>query len=209
MLFRKPGAGLQLALAVAGILVSSVFGLAIGLADPGGAIALLLLAAAIFAIAWAYLRRGGRAVSGWHGASNPEPAPSATPARRKPIILVSDDEPAIADTMVTILNHYGYDASAVYTGLGEVERARQIRPDLVLTDIIKPDLNGIESAICIRRLLPQCKIVLMSGAPSAADLLADARARGYTFEVLAKPIHPQDLLEKLRTEYLPDQPPAP
>jgi CheY-like chemotaxis protein len=87
---------------------------------------------------------------------------------------------------------------AVYTGTGAVEQARKIQPDLIISDVIMPDMDGIEAAIHIRAFLPNCKILLFSGQAATADLLESARARGYEFDILAKPVHPQDLLAKLR-----------
>jgi CheY-like chemotaxis protein len=109
-----------------------------------------------------------------------------------------DDEHVIADTLATILNRAGFNASAAYTGSQAVERARAEKPDLIISDVMMPDMNGIEAAILIREFLPGCKVLLFSGQAATADLLENARARGYEFEILAKPVHPQDLLAKLR-----------
>ncbi|HEY6970136.1 MAG TPA: response regulator [Candidatus Angelobacter sp.] len=116
----------------------------------------------------------------------------------KPRVLVVDDERVIADTLAIILNQAGFDAAAVYTGTDAVERARSEKPDLVISDVIMPDMNGIEAAIRIRQILPGCKILLFSGQAATADLLEKARLQGHEFEILAKPVHPQDLLAKLR-----------
>ncbi|MGA3127138.1 MAG: response regulator [Candidatus Korobacteraceae bacterium] len=113
-------------------------------------------------------------------------------------VLVVDDEKVIADTLTIILNKAGYNASAAYTGNQAVDLARSEKPDLVITDVIMPDMNGIEAAIHIREFLPACKILLFSGQAATVDLLEDARVHGHEFEILAKPIHPQDLLAKLR-----------
>jgi CheY-like chemotaxis protein len=121
-----------------------------------------------------------------------------TGKKGKPKVLVVDDERVIADTLAIILNQHGYDAAAVYTGTGAVERARAVKPDLIISDVIMPDMNGIEAAIRIRKFLPSCKILLFSGQAATADLLESARAQGHEFEILAKPVHPQDLLAKLR-----------
>jgi CheY-like chemotaxis protein len=118
--------------------------------------------------------------------------------KSKPKVLVVDDERVIADTLAIILNQAGFDASAVYTGNGAVEQAREIRPDLIISDVIMPDMNGIEAAINIRDFLPSCKILLFSGQAATANLLENARAQGHEFEILAKPVHPSDLLAKLR-----------
>jgi len=119
-------------------------------------------------------------------------------ARPKRKILVVDDERVIADTLTIILNQAGFEAVAAYTGKGAVESARSSRPDLVISDVIMPDMNGIEAAIQIRGILPACKILLFSGQAATADLLERARAQGHEFEILAKPVHPQDLLAKLK-----------
>ncbi len=117
----------------------------------------------------------------------------------RPKVLVADDEKVIADTLAIILNQNGFDASAVYTGTAAVERARTLRPDLIISDVIMPDMNGIDAAIKIRAFHPTCKILLFSGQAATADLLETARQQGHEFEILAKPVHPQDLLAKLKS----------
>ncbi|MGA3055500.1 MAG: response regulator [Candidatus Korobacteraceae bacterium] len=116
---------------------------------------------------------------------------------RKRRVLVVDDEQVIADTLAKILDLNGYDASAVYTGTAAVESARSLRPDLIISDVIMPDMDGIQAAIRIRSFLPDCKILLFSGQAATADLLENARAQGHEFEILGKPVHPSDLLAKL------------
>lgn len=117
----------------------------------------------------------------------------------KPIVLVADDERVIADTLVIILNQAGFDATAAYSGTKAVELARNLKPNMLISDVIMPDLSGIEVAILVRSLLPACKILLFSGQAATADLLDKARAQGHEFEILAKPVHPQDLLAKLKS----------
>jgi len=114
-------------------------------------------------------------------------------------VLVVDDEKVIADTLAKILDMNGYDASAVYTGTAAVERARKLQPELVISDVILPDMNGTEAAISIRGFLPTCRILQFFGQAATHDLLENARAQGHEFEILAKPVHPSDLLAKLRS----------
>src|SRR5271165_5372532 len=116
----------------------------------------------------------------------------------RPKVLVVDDEQVIADTLARILGINGYDASAVYSGIAAVESARELRPDLIISDVIMQDMDGIEAAIHIRDFLPSCKILLFSGQAATADLLENARAQGHDFEILAKPVHPADLLAKIK-----------
>jgi CheY-like chemotaxis protein len=119
------------------------------------------------------------------------------PASR-PKVLIADDERVIADTLAMILNQSGFDARAVYSGEAAIDTVSDFEPDMLVTDVIMADLNGIETAIRMRRMLPNIKVLLFSGQASTADLLDKARAQGHEFEILAKPVHPQDLLNKLR-----------
>ena len=116
----------------------------------------------------------------------------------KPKVLVADDERVIADTLAMILNQSGFEARAVYSGERALELAASFAPDMLISDVIMADLNGIDTAIRMRDLLPEIKILLFSGQAATADLLEKARTNGHEFEILAKPVHPQDLLSKLR-----------
>lgn len=116
----------------------------------------------------------------------------------KPRVLVADDEHVIANTLTIILNQSGFDARAVYSGEKAVETAATFHPDMLISDVIMTGITGIESAIQIRAMLPNCKILLFSGQAATADLLEKAREQGHEFEILAKPVHPTDLLAKLR-----------
>ncbi len=118
-----------------------------------------------------------------------------TPAPR---ILVVDDEVLIADTIVQILNRNGFIAEAVYSGKEAVERAHSYCPELVLSDVLMPNVDGVEAAIQIRKLCPDTRIVLFSGQAATVEILARARERGHTFELLPKPIHPTQLIKHLR-----------
>jgi len=112
-------------------------------------------------------------------------------------VLVLDDERIIADTLSAILNLHGYESAAVYRGEDAVERSRSFHPELVIADVVMPGMNGIEAAIAIRKMLPGCKILLFSGQAATADLLQEARRSGHDFEILSKPVHPDELLAKI------------
>lgn len=112
-------------------------------------------------------------------------------------VLVVDDEQCIADTLAAILNHAGYRAAAAYDAQIALAMCETSPPDLVISDVVMPGMNGIEMAIQIRQRFPTCQILLFSGMAATADLLEEARSQGYHFELLAKPVHPADLLEKV------------
>ena len=118
------------------------------------------------------------------------------PSRRR--VIVADDEETIATTLAIILNQAGFEARAVFSGEQVVELLDSFQPEMLITDVVMPGMTGIEVAIAVRNRLPDCKILLFSGQAATADLLEKARAQGHEFEILAKPVHPQDLLAKLR-----------
>lgn len=115
-----------------------------------------------------------------------------------PRILVVDDEALIADTIVQILNRNGFIAEAAYSGSEAIELARRYCPELVLSDVLMPHVDGVEAAIAIRELCPDTRIVLFSGQAATVEILARARERGHSFELLPKPIHPTQLIKHLR-----------
>lgn len=115
-----------------------------------------------------------------------------------PRILVVDDEVLIADTIVQILNRNGFIAEAAYSGEQAIEIARTTCPELVLSDVLMPTIDGVEAAIQISQLCPETRIVLFSGQAATIEILSRARERGYTFELLPKPIHPTALIDHLR-----------
>jgi len=108
-----------------------------------------------------------------------------------------DDEIIIADTIVQILNRAGFLANAVYNGRDAIESARRNNPHTVLSDVMMPLIDGVEAAIAIRALWPDTRIVLFSGQAATVEILDRARAQGYDFELLPKPIHPTELLRYL------------
>lgn len=115
----------------------------------------------------------------------------------RPSVLVVDDESAIADTLAEILKRSGYAAKPAYDGNSALEVALLTPPELLVSDVVLPGMSGIELAITIRRIYPDCKILLFSGQASTEDLLAAARREGHQFTLLTKPVHPLDLLARV------------
>jgi DNA-binding response OmpR family regulator len=120
------------------------------------------------------------------------------PLQVRPVVLVADDEPVIADTLALILQQNGFDPIATYSGDAALAAAQAKRPDALVVDVIMIGMNGIETALRIRELYPGCKTILISGDGATHDLLAEAGAIGEDVELLAKPFPPDELLAKLR-----------
>lgn len=112
-------------------------------------------------------------------------------------IIVVDDEPVIADTLVNILTGEGYNAISASDGKSAIEWAMKFKPDVVVSDVIMPGLSGIDTAKAILKQLPTCRVILFSGQAASVDLVARARREGYGFEVLAKPVDPDVLLNTI------------
>jgi DNA-binding response OmpR family regulator len=115
----------------------------------------------------------------------------------KAVVLVVDDEAVIADTLAMILEQSGLRALVAYDGKSALEIANTVPPDLLLTDVAMPGMNGIDLAVAIRHTLPKCKILLFSGQASTMDLLRTAGDAGRDFTILAKPLHPTELLARV------------
>lgn len=109
-------------------------------------------------------------------------------------VLVVDDESAIADTIAKILSLSGYPAVSAYDGNDALEIALMRPPEMLITDVALPGMNGIELAMTVKRIYPDCKILLFSGQAATSDLLATAGRAGHHFTLLNKPVPPQDLL---------------
>ena len=115
----------------------------------------------------------------------------------KRFILVVDDEVRIADTLALILSSRGYASRAAYDVVEALAVCRERIPDLLITDVVMPNMNGIELAIAVRRDFSSCKVLLFSGQAATAEMLQEASSHGYRFELLAKPVHPAELLDKV------------
>jgi CheY-like chemotaxis protein len=112
-------------------------------------------------------------------------------------ILVVDDEKNITNSLVWILEGAGFEAAAAYDALGALERIEQFPPDIVISDVIMPGMNGIELCEIIHGKYPQCQILLFSGQTATNELLENARKRGLRWDLLAKPVEPEEILARV------------
>jgi DNA-binding response OmpR family regulator len=116
----------------------------------------------------------------------------------QPRVFVVDDEALIATTLALILRQQGFDATSFDLPLAALQAVQQNAPHLLISDVVMPVMSGIELAVKVRELCPECKVLLFSGQAATANLLENARADGHDFELLSKPVHPSDLLAKIR-----------
>jgi CheY-like chemotaxis protein len=132
------------------------------------------------------------------GANHPSETDGLTAGGDEVRILVVDDEQTIANTLEMSLSPHGFEVDIAYDGKTTIEKALQFRPQVLLCDVMMPEMNGVETTIHVRAILPECRMVLFSGQAGVDDLIKDARHRGHEFELLLKPIHPSELLNYLQ-----------
>jgi CheY-like chemotaxis protein len=117
-------------------------------------------------------------------------------------ILIVDDEPRVADTAAAIFASAGFNSRAVYTAEEALELFPRWTPHLAVIDVHLPGMSGIDLAIHLKAEYPACKLTLFSGFIDSAELLESARREGHSFDVLAKPVPPTELLQ-LASDPLP------
>src|SRR5690348_15772000 len=83
-----------------------------------------------------------------------------------PTVLVIDDEAVVRQSLETLLETYGFQVALARDGAQGLAAFRRIAPDLVLTDIVMPNQDGIETILTMRRERPAAKIIAMSGRGS-------------------------------------------
>ena len=129
--------------------------------------------------------------------STDQPQPDQQRQDRK-LVYVVDDEAIIASTLALIIQSHGFEARSFTDSREALEAARTRAPDLLVSDVIMPELTGVELAIKVRQLRPDCKTIILSGQAGTVELLEKANADGHQFVILSKPIHPVELLAQLK-----------
>jgi two-component system KDP operon response regulator KdpE len=115
--------------------------------------------------------------------------------KSQPLVLVADDEPRITKLVAVTLSDEGFRVVTAGGGEEALRKAEEIRPDIVLLDIVMPDLDGIEVMRQLRefRSVP---VILLTAKGSTAD-----KAKGLDLgadDYIAKPFHPDELAARVR-----------
>ncbi len=111
------------------------------------------------------------------------------------LVLVADDEPRITKLVALTLHGEGFRVVTANSGEEALRRAEEVRPDLVLLDIVMPDLDGIEVMRQLREWRP-VPVILLTAKGATAD-----KARGLDLgadDYVAKPFHPDELAARVR-----------
>jgi CheY-like chemotaxis protein len=113
-------------------------------------------------------------------------------------ILVIDDDVIVRETIIQILEDRGYQVVSAEDGKRGIASFRSEKPDLVITDIIMPEKEGIQTITEIRRERPDAKVIAISGGGRIGntDFLKIAQKLGAS-DVIAKPFDPDDFLTRV------------
>jgi len=114
-------------------------------------------------------------------------------------ILVADDNDQIRNMLVVVLEEAGYEVFTASNGIDAEKLFRERKPDLVITDIVMPDQEGVKTILDIRRLDPAARIIAMSGGSehlTGDDCLRSLRVLAKGVLVFQKPL---DLMALLKT----------
>ena len=115
--------------------------------------------------------------------------------KNQPLVLVADDEPRITKLVAIALERRGLPRRHRQRRRGGAPKAEEVRPDIVLLDIVMPDLDGIEVMRQLRERRP-VPVILLTAKGSTAD-----KAKGLDLgadDYIAKPFHPDELAARVR-----------
>ena len=92
--------------------------------------------------------------------------------------LVVDDEPSLGELLVTVLRYEGWQVESALTGYAAIRAARSLDPDVILLDIMLPDLGGLEVLRRIRTRQPYVPVLFLTAKDAVEDRVAGLTAGG-------------------------------
>jgi len=116
----------------------------------------------------------------------------------RPRILVIDDERAIRETIFDILDAKGYEVHVAESGERGITLAGKEYYDVVIVDIVMPEMNGVEACRHIRNISPSSSIIMMTGYSPSNPLVRSAIDGGVK-RLLHKPFQVSTLLDAMES----------
>ena len=113
--------------------------------------------------------------------------------RDKKRILIVDDEPDMVDTLLDILEDIGYEVEVALNGQGAIEKIKKSFFDIVIMDIVMPDITGIEAHRKMAKIVPEIRVILMT-AYTAPQVIEKAIEEGVC-ECISKPFPPNKIIQ--------------
>ncbi len=113
-------------------------------------------------------------------------------------ILVVDDDPLVLKMLMKIIGRAGYNVWTAENGREALQRIQEESVDLMITDIVMPEKEGIETIAELKKIAPEVKVIAISGGGlSGTDNYLLAAQKLGAARVLAKPFHPEVLLQAI------------
>lgn len=113
-------------------------------------------------------------------------------------ILVVDDEDSLRGVLRAILEEDGYEVLEASDGRSGLEMYRKHKADLIITDLVMPEMNGLDFISEVTRSVPRVRIIAMTGVPAWDSCLAKAKALG-AHGTLQKPFTVETLLDLVKS----------
>src|SRR2546429_5345002 len=110
-------------------------------------------------------------------------------------VLVVDDDPALAEMLTIVLRGEGFDTAVVGDGTRALPAVRELRPDVVLLDLMLPGMNGIDVCRAIRSE-SGVPIVMLTAKSDTVDIVLGLESGADDYVV--KPFKPKELVARMR-----------
>ncbi|HEY1111000.1 MAG TPA: response regulator [Opitutaceae bacterium] len=123
------------------------------------------------------------------------------------LILLVDDSDPLREVMAAALEHDGHRVLQAADGKAAIALLRANRVDLLITDVVMPDQDGLVTLQLARKMQPELKVIVISGdSPRFAALYLDLATKFGATKTLRKPFTLPDLLASVREFCAPDKP---
>ena len=109
-------------------------------------------------------------------AVKPERASGLARSGKAPRILIVDDEKLLADLLAQALRAQGSETFTANDGFQAVQKARKIRPDAIVMDVMMPVMDGIEAMERIRQDFPDIPVLMLTAKDAIADKIIGLRS---------------------------------
>ncbi len=122
---------------------------------------------------------------------------SRGPRHQPATVLVVDDEPLIVAGLAAILDREGFTVLTAFDAHSALKLVQKASPDLLISDVNMPGMDGIELAVRLTAALPALKVLLFS-ADFATLKVNFKHGEGHHFSLVSKPVPPQQMLDRVR-----------
>jgi two-component system, OmpR family, response regulator len=120
----------------------------------------------------------------------------AQPGKAEARLLVVDDEPNIVELLTASLRYAGFEVASASTGLDAVAQAREFRPDLVLLDVMLPDVDGFNVLRRMRNEGTRVPVLFLTARDATEDKVAGLTMGGDDY--VTKPFSLEEVIARIR-----------